>query len=99
MTDYPHAAGWKEGSTSKDAADKIEASGRAGTLRERVLNFFSDGHIGTADFVAVWLDEPIYSIRPRVAELYKMGVIERTGERRPSANRQASHVYRRKVSA
>lgn len=94
---YPLFAGWKDGTTSRDAAEAIEASGKAETLRERVANFFADGHIGTADFVAVWLDESPLSVRPRITELFKLGKIERTGERRASSEGRPSHVYRRRV--
>lgn len=96
---YPHKAGFKDNSTSREAAEAIEASGRAPDLRTRVASFFIVGRTATADEVAVAIGETIYAIRPRVSELYKMDLIERTGERRPSANGQASHVYRRKVSA
>lgn len=49
---------------------------------------------GTADEIALHLQESILSVRPRVAELHKQGFIERTGERRPSSNGRASAVWR-----
>ena len=99
MTDqYPLFAGFKEPTTSRDAAQKIEASGRATTLRERVVEFFAAGRTGTADEVALWLDESPLSIRPRVTELYLLRLIERTGERRKSSVGRPSHVYRRAVA-
>lgn len=100
---YPERAGYTELSTSKDAADAIETSGRADTLRRRVLltlvveqrldmTPWSPGL--TADELAAEMGESVFSVRPRVAELHKQGLIERTGERRPSSNGRASHVWR-----
>src|SRR5690348_9901522 len=34
---YPESAGWKEPDTSKDAAEAVEGSGKARTLRAEVL--------------------------------------------------------------
>lgn len=97
MDKYPLFAGFKEHTTSREAAAAIEATGRAATLRERVANFYADGITGTADDVAGWLGESPLSIRPRVTELYKLGVIERTGSRRKSSEGRPSHVYRRAI--
>lgn len=99
MTQYPHSAGWKENTTSRDAAEAIEATGRAPNLRRAVLTFFTLGGTGTPDEVAEALKESPLSIRPRITELYQLGKIERTGERRKSSVGRPSHVYRRKVSA
>lgn len=87
---YPATAGYTEESTSKDAADAIEDSGRADTLRRRVLltlvveqrldmTPWSPGL--TADEVAAELGEFPFSIRPRITELSKQNLIEKTGER------------------
>lgn len=91
---YPRRAGYTEGTTSKGAAEAIEASGKATTLRERVEAFFRRGHLATADEVAAALGVSPFSARPRVTELYSLGVIERTGHVNPSANGRPSHVYR-----
>ncbi len=92
---YPKAAGWREPTTSKDAATAIETSGRASILRERIKAFFSAGHTATADEVAAILKEPVLSCRPRVAELHKQGFITQTGARRKSSGGKPSHVWRR----
>ena len=39
------------------------------------------------------LDQCIFSVRPRVAELHKQGKIRATGERRKSDNGKSSHVW------
>lgn len=91
---YPTTAGYREGTTSKDAAIAIESSGRASNLRERVKAFFDGGGEGTADEVAALLKEPVLSILPRVAELNKQGFIVQTGVRRASSEGRSSHVWR-----
>ena len=96
---YPLFAGFKENTTSREAANAIEASGKAKTLRERVQAFFATGRTGTADEVAAYLSETVFATRPRVTELYQLDLIERTGERRKSSVGRSSHVYRRKVAS
>lgn len=93
MTDlYPDSPGFKERTTSRDAAEAIKPT--AGTLRSMVLMFFE--HLGpmTPDELAHWMVRSVLSIRPRVTELYRMGLIERTGERRKNASGMKAHVYR-----
>jgi len=82
MKQYPNEAGFKEDTTSREAAQAIETSGRAATLRENVLELYKSGFEGTADEVAQALDENILSVRPRVSELKTRGLIHPTGERR-----------------
>lgn len=96
---YPLFAGWKDGTTSRDAAQAIEASGKAPNLRQRIIEWFCAGHSATADEVAWRFGYSPLTIRPRVTELFKLGLIERTGERRASSEGRPSHVYRRKVQA
>jgi len=105
--EYPRQAGWKEGDTSKSAAEAIEGSGRARTLRSAVkytlltqqnmcqwINAEFAGAGMTADEIAAELGESPFSIRPRITELRKQGLIEPTGERRKSSNGRMSHVWR-----
>lgn len=94
MSEYPHTAGAKEKTTSREAAIAIEDSGKASTLREAVAALFKAGRCLTADEVAMTLEADAFSIRPRVTELYKQGVIIRTGQRRMSLGGRPSHVYR-----
>ena len=95
---YPHKAGFKDNTTSRDAAEAIEASGRAGTLGHYVLCQYRAGYELTADEVADRLEESPLSIRPRVSQLFKQGLIERTGARRVAVGGRPSHVYRIKVA-
>lgn len=92
---YPTVAGSKENTTSREAAEAIEAEGRAAHLREKVRQWFADGNVGTADECAEALNENILSIRPRVSELRLRGFLIETGERRPSSSGRSSHVWRK----
>ncbi len=91
---YPHTAGFKEPSTSREAAIAIESTGKAARLRGMVLSWYQDGNTGTADECAHALGEDILSIRPRVAELHKAGRLDQTGERRRADGGRYAHVWR-----
>lgn len=83
---YPEKPGFKEGTTSKVAAEKIAP--RAPTLRDRVLVCLNDVWPAgmTADEVADVLGETVLAVRPRFSELKKMGLIEMTALKRPNAS-------------
>lgn len=91
---YPHSPGFREPTTSRDAA-KVTA-GRATSLRERVFEAIRrSGSAGlTADQAASALAETVLSIRPRVAELAKTGRLVRTGERRPNESGLKAAAWR-----
>jgi len=88
---YPDRAGYKAPGTSQDAANAIEGSGRAATLRAAVLDWYAT-HTGTSDECAASLGESPFSIRPRCSELVKQGRLVKTGERRKSSEGSASAV-------
>lgn len=92
---YPRFAGWKEETTSRDAAVAIEASGQAATVRAALMELFAADITDTADGMAARLGLNILSVRPRVSELARQGLIERTGERRLSSQRVMAAVWRR----
>src|SRR5688572_33192652 len=96
---YPDRAGFKESTTSRDAAVAIEAKGRARTLRDAVLAWYDAGHQGTADECAAALGESVLAIRPRVTELSistptRPARLERSGQRRCNASGHSAHVWR-----
>lgn len=91
---YPDRAGFKEQTTSKDAADAIEASGRAAWLRDATLAIYQSGFIGTADEAAHAIGVGILSVRPRITEWKNKGFLERTGERRAMDGGKPGHVLR-----
>lgn len=81
---YPTIAGYKRTGTSSEAAHKVEASGRAEVLRNRVL--YALRRAQTAKEVAELLGEEITSIRPRISELKERNLVEETGERSKGQN-------------
>lgn len=90
---YPQSTGWKENTTSRDAALAVEASGKAATLRVECMRRFNDGFTGTADELAHAMNEDAWSIRPRVSELHKRGLIDKTGDRRRADGGRNAHVW------
>ena len=99
MTRYPYEAGWKEDQTSRDAAEAIEASGCAATLRERVERFFASGRQGTSEDVAKALAEPFQAVQPRISELRKLGKVEPSGLRAQLSRGGKGHIWRWKATA
>jgi hypothetical protein len=77
---YPNSAGFKEETTSKEAAEHIESSGAANILRIRVMEYVRDRrYLGTTpDACATALGESVLAIRPRFTELEQKGMIRRT---------------------
>jgi hypothetical protein len=73
--EYPDAPGWREPTTSRDAAEKIKPVAR--TLRDQVLEILRAAWPAglTADEVAAKLGKTEFSIRPRFSELRKLGLI------------------------
>lgn len=73
---YPESPGYKEATTSKEAAEKMKP--RAGTLRDAVLTALRVAWPQglTADECAAKLGKKEFSIRPRLSELRKMRAIE-----------------------
>lgn len=86
---YPHAAGYKDRDTSKEAAEKIDAS----RLRKDCLRALAVLGAATADCVADYLDESVLSIRPRFTELRHMGKIIDTGERHLNQSGRRAKVW------
>ena len=91
---YPRAAGFKERTTSREAALKMKH--RQPKLRDRVLAILKDaGPVGrTADECAELLGKTPFSIRPRLTELFQLGLIYKSGSRRPNQSRVMAIVWR-----
>lgn len=88
---YPQAPGHRGGDTSAAAAESMERA--APVLRQRCLDRLQLGP-ATADEIAAWLDQSVLSIRPRITELFQMGEIADTGERRPNASGRMAKAWR-----
>jgi hypothetical protein len=90
---YPHQPGSKErGGTSEAAARGISPA--APYLRGRVLACLRDRGPATPDECAARLDLDILSVRPRLSELARLGLIVKTGERRPNRSGAMANVWR-----
>ena len=88
---YPQTPGFKEHTTSRDAAKVV--SSRSRTLREKVLQALQSRPM-TADEVAAFLGETVLATRPRLSELLADGKIIATGDKRPNASRLMAKVFR-----
>ena len=89
---YPVSPGSKEkGGTSEDAAAGVE--GKTARLRRQCLARVREVP-STADEVAEHLGEEIWTIRPRLSELGKMGLIVKSGDRRRNRSGADAWVWR-----
>jgi len=86
---YPDEPGWKEGGTSREAAESMSL--RAVTLRKLAYDFIRRQPDHTADEIAMALDESVLTIRPRISELRKMLLIRNHGR---GVNRSGKAAYR-----
>ena len=91
---YPLTAGYKENSTSKEAAEKIDS--RSTNLRTECLKIVKrKGNYGaTPEEVAEILSESILSIRPRFTELKLLQYIIDSGDRRINSFGSTTKVWR-----
>lgn len=96
MLTYPNSPGYKKSGTSREAAIKIAP--KAPSLRDKALEIFKQHHrLGlTADELAFLLDQSVLSIRPRVSELFRLGLIEDSGQRRKNDSDSTVTVWRLK---
>ena len=95
VSGYPDTPGAKRDGTSAEAADAI--AGRAPNLRAAALAAIKASDGLTADEVAGVLgDLSILSIRPRVAELARLGCVEDSGARRRNHSGRPAIVWRNK---
>lgn len=94
QTQYPDLPGFKAaGGASQDAAATIAP--RVPRLRGIVLAAFHEAPAGlTADEVAAVVDLPVLSVRPRVAELHRLGEIQPTEKRRRNTSGMSATVWR-----
>jgi predicted ArsR family transcriptional regulator len=76
---YPNAPGHKRPGTSKAAADSMRE--KAPTLRQKVLDVLFHQDL-TADECAAEIGKSRLAVRPRLAELARLGKIVDTGETR-----------------
>ncbi|WP_047308807.1 hypothetical protein [Rhodopseudomonas palustris] len=95
---YPNEPGSKGGGASKDAAEKIAATGRVAMLRDAITSLMANGYRLTADEIAKQLGENVLAVRPRVSELVIRKVLVKTEQRRKNASGMPAHVLRHAAS-
>jgi len=95
MSRYPHRAGYTAGDTDKEAADMMENTGKAATLRRKVIALHRQHPDGlTADEASEMLGEIEGSIRPRFSEFKKRNILIMTDKKRPSMNGNSQRVLK-----
>lgn len=88
---YPANPGWKRTETSRVAAEAVKPP--VPTLRDKVQALLKDAEL-TADECATLLNVTVLACRPRLSELFRLGMIEDTGKTRPNASRIQTTVWR-----
>lgn len=92
---YPETPGFKEPTTSRDAAEKIKP--RVYTLRDQVLEIITGagGRGMTADEVADAMKRTVLAIRPRLSELVAGEKIQKhpDGDRRTNESGLLAAVW------
>jgi hypothetical protein len=91
---YPSTPGYKnkdKDGPSRQAA--LDMAPKAPTLRDQCFKRIEQAPM-TADEVAESLEKPIWSIRPRIAELAKLGKVEDSGNRRNNSSGKMATVWR-----
>jgi hypothetical protein len=89
MSNYPNEPGWKEGDTSREAAESMSL--RAVMLRKRCYDMVRCYPSHTADEIADLIDESLLAIRPRISELRRMQLIRNQGR---GSNRSGMAAHR-----
>jgi hypothetical protein len=91
---YPGSPGFKSRGTSSIAARRIARHATA--LRDRVYALLKTNYPAsfTSDEIADRLEESILSVRPRVTELLRRGVISKTESRRKNASGMSAVAVR-----
>lgn len=93
---YPDAPGFKgERNGPSEQAAKVIALGVTGR-RAEVLDYLRTRATRpeTADEIAAQLNRSILSIRPRVAELHKLGLVEAAPQRGTNLSGMTAHCWR-----
>lgn len=88
---YPDKLGFKEATTSAEAAASMEKS--APLLRDKCRRALLFGP-ATADEIAERLGVSVLAVRPRFTELLRNGQIDETGERRKNASGRSAKVWK-----
>jgi hypothetical protein len=91
--EYPHQPRYRRNSDTSAAA-AVAVKLKAATLRNRILAVLRRGAELTPDEMAETIGEDLLAVRPRFSELYRLGQIEKTGERRDNEPGCKAAVWR-----
>jgi len=88
---YPVAAGYRASApeTSREAAHSVDGA----TWRARALETLRDLGPMTADEIADHMGASILTIRPRITELLRLGMVHDTGARRMNRSHRMAAVW------
>ena len=89
---YPETAGWKEPTTSREAAATVDAP----TLRAAVRACLKQHGAMTTDECAAHLGLSVLAIRPRFSELRALEEIADSGERHVNRSGRRAIVWARR---
>lgn len=89
---YPERPGYKKRDTSKRAAGEMREPAK--TLRSKALAVIALHQPLTADQVADYLESDILSMRPRITELNKQGLISDSGMRAKNDSGKLAIMWR-----
>ena len=87
---YPETAGFKEDTTSRDAA--LSMASLSSPLRKTVLNYIKK-FPSTPDECAEGICESVLSVRPRITELKNLGFIKASGLTRKNYSGRNAKVW------
>lgn len=88
---YGDLPGWKEPTTSRDAAESVK--GGSAAARAEIFKIIARSP-ATADEVAAAIGWTILYVRPRIAEMRALGLIVPSGARRPNESGRSAIVWR-----
>ncbi len=89
---YPYQPGYKDDGPGRQAA--IALMPKLGKRRAEALEVLRTVRDATPDEIATRICRPPHTTRPRLSELYLLGLAVKTGARRPSAFGTPQTVYR-----
>lgn len=93
---YPDRPGFKGAADGPGAEAAVRIAPVAKGLQRDILDFLRRGTAEplTADQIAGRLGRSILSVRPRVAELHKLGLVEATADRGKNESGMTAHRWR-----
>ena len=91
---YPDVPGATNETTSREAAESVKGGCEA--ARATIFRIIARSP-ATADEVAAELDRSILYVRPRIAEMHKLGQIVDSGIRRKNSSKRPAIVWRIKL--